>query len=96
MIPFELDANQPPKKVKAKYDYEPDYALLPGDFLLETLKELDLTMEQLSERSGISIQVINEIIAGTGLISQDIALSLEKVTGIPSRIWNNLESNYRS
>lgn len=40
-------------------------------------------------------KTINEIIKGKAPITPDTAVLLERVTGVPARMWNNLETNYR-
>ena len=41
------------------------------------------------------VQVINEIIKGKAPITHESAVVFERVTGVPARMWNNLEANYR-
>ena len=36
---------------------------------------------------------INEIIKGTKQVTQDTALQLERVLGVPAHAWMNLETN---
>jgi HTH-type transcriptional regulator/antitoxin HigA len=75
--------------------YEPDYAIAPGETLLETIEALDLTQKELAQRMGRPLKTINQIIKGTAQIMPETALQLEKVTGIPASFWNNAEANYR-
>jgi HTH-type transcriptional regulator/antitoxin HigA len=44
---------------------------------------------------GLSVKHINEVIKGIAPITHDTAICLEQVTGVPARIWNNLEANYQ-
>jgi addiction module HigA family antidote len=78
-----------------QYVYEPDYAVVPGETLKETLESLGMTQRDLSTRTGLSVKTINQIIKGKAPISPDTSILLEKGTGVPARFWNNLESNYR-
>lgn len=75
--------------------YEPDYAIAPGETLLETIEALDLTQKELAQRMGRPLKTINQIIKGTVQIMPETALQLEKVTGVPASFWNNAEANYR-
>lgn len=81
--------------MKTTYRYEPDYAIAPGETLLETIEALDLTQKELAQRMGRPLKTINQIIKGTAQIMPDTALQLEKVTGVPASFWNNAEANYR-
>ncbi len=77
-------------------DFEPDYAVPPGETLLEALEEAGLTQAELSRRAEISPKHTNRIIKGHAALTPDVALKLERVLGIPSRFWNALEANYRA
>lgn len=78
-----------------RHSYEADYAIPPGDTLKETLETLNLSQTDLASRTGLSIKHINQIIQGAAPITPETALMLEKVTGVPARLWNRLESNYQ-
>lgn len=83
------------KKTKQQYPYEPDYVTEPGDTLQETIDGLGISQKELAARTGFSTKHINQLISGDKRISPEAALRLEKVTGVPARFWNNLESNYQ-
>ncbi|NLW86663.1 MAG: ImmA/IrrE family metallo-endopeptidase [Planctomycetes bacterium] len=76
--------------------YEPDYALAPGETLAERLDELDMDQRELAIRLRMSAKCVNQMIRGKAPITHETAIKLERVTGIPSHVWNNLEMNYRS
>jgi len=78
-----------------RYPYRPDQVLPPGETLRETLEALDMTQTQLAQRTGLSGKHINQIIQGQSALTHETAISLERATGIPSRLWNSLESQYR-
>jgi len=75
--------------------YNSDLAIHPGEFLKETLEEIEMSQAELSRRLGRPIQVINEIIKGKKSITSTTALELEDVLGVPSHIWIGLESAYQ-
>ncbi len=75
--------------------FEPDYAVPPGETLLETIEHLGLTQKELAQRMGRPLKTINEMVKGVASITAETALQLEKVTGVPASFWNNAESNYR-
>lgn len=75
---------------------EPDYAIPPGETLRDRLADLGMTQAELAARTGLSTKHVNQIIQGVAHISADTAQRLELVTGIPARLWNRLEADYRS
>lgn len=78
-----------------KEAFAPDYAILPGETLLETLEALDMTRKELAIRIGFSEKHIIAILKGVAPITPRTALQLEKALGVPASFWNNLERNYR-
>ncbi len=80
---------------KIQNQYAPDYAVLPGETLLETLESLGMSQAELANRTGRPTKTINEIIKGKASITPETALQLERVFGVPASFWNNLERNYR-
>jgi HTH-type transcriptional regulator/antitoxin HigA len=80
---------------KEKPTYTPDYAIPPGETILEVLETRKITQTELAERLGRPKKTINEIIHGKAAITPGTALQLERALGIPARIWNNLEREYR-
>src|SRR6266536_1877318 len=75
--------------------YQPDYAIAPGATIRSTLVELGMTQADLAARTGLSLKHVNQIIQGAAPITHETALLLEKTTGVPARLWNSLEANYR-
>ncbi|MBZ0264062.1 HigA family addiction module antidote protein [bacterium] len=75
--------------------FRPDYAIPPGETLLESLEEHGMTQAELAKRTGMATKTINEIVKGKNALTPDTAIQLERVFGIPAQFWNNLEKNYR-
>jgi addiction module HigA family antidote len=75
---------------------KPDYAIPPGVTLQETIEFLGMSQSELAYRMDRPVKTINEIIKGKTAITPETALELEQVLGIPAKIWNNLETNYKS
>jgi HTH-type transcriptional regulator/antitoxin HigA len=73
-----------------------DYAVPPGETLRELLDEQGLTQRDLARRADLSPKHVNRLLQGLVPLSADVAQRLERVTGTPARIWNNLEAEYRS
>jgi addiction module HigA family antidote len=78
-----------------RYRYEPDYAVPPGHTLQETIDALGIDQRELAARTGLSAKHVNQVIKGVAPITQDTAIRLERVTGVPARLWNNLEVNFQ-
>ncbi len=79
------------------YDWEQqtDYAVPPGETLLETIKALDMTQVELAQRTGLSAKTVNLIIKGKQAITPETALQFERVLGVPARLWMNLEAGHQ-
>ncbi|MFH1329318.1 MAG: HigA family addiction module antitoxin [Actinomycetota bacterium] len=77
------------------YPYSPDYAVPPGETLLEVLEDRGLTQAELARRAGLSLKHVNLVAQGRVPISTEVALRLERVTGVPAAMWMNLETRYR-
>ncbi len=75
--------------------YEPDLVLPPGETLAEVLDDAGMTQAELSTRTGMSTKHVNQIVNGSAAITPETALLLERATGVPTRIWSNLEVRYR-
>jgi HTH-type transcriptional regulator/antitoxin HigA len=76
--------------------FTPNYAILPGESLVELLEAVGLSQADLAERTGRPKKTINEIAKGKAAITPETALQLERVLGLPSSYWNALEQNYRA
>ncbi len=83
------------RKHQERYAYEPDFAVPPGRTLQETIDALEMDQRELAKRTGLSVKHVNQVIKGVASITQDTAIRLERVTGVPARMWNSLEANYR-
>ncbi|TFB75307.1 addiction module antidote protein, HigA family [Cryobacterium glaciale] len=75
--------------------YVPDRISSPGETLRETLEALPLSQSDLAVRTGLSTKHISQIVLGTAALTHETAIKLERATGVPARLWNSLESQYR-
>jgi HTH-type transcriptional regulator/antitoxin HigA len=75
---------------------QPDYAVPPGNTILEFLEEVGMTQREFAFRAGLSAKHLNQLVKGTVSLSPDVAERLENVTGIKARFWNRLEADYQS
>jgi HTH-type transcriptional regulator/antitoxin HigA len=76
-------------------EYTPDYAVPPGETLLETIEVLGMSQAELATRTGRPLKTINEIIKGKASITPETALQLERVLRVPAKFWSSLERSYR-
>ena len=82
-------------KPKKKYQYNPDYAVPPGETIREVMESYGMAQNELAVRLETSVQTLNRIFKGEQPITYETANRLEMVTGTPANFWNKLESNYR-
>lgn len=75
--------------------FVPSYATPPGETLSETIRVLGICPDELARRMGFSPGTVNLILEGEATLDAGMALTLEKVTGVPAYVWNNLEQGYR-
>lgn len=80
---------------KKEYSFEPDFAIPPGETLKEVMESLEMSQKELATRTGLTVQTINRIFKGEQPITYETANRLELSTGVPARMWNNLEAQYR-
>ena len=73
-----------------------DLAIPPGETLVDEIAARRMSQTELAARLRRPVQAVNEIIHGKKAITDDMALNLGKVLGIPAAFWVNLEQNYRT
>lgn len=78
-----------------RFAWQPDWAVAPGEILLEALQDRGMSQSELARRMGRPVKTINEIANGKAAITPDTAIQLERALGISATFWNNLESAYR-
>ena len=77
------------------FEFTPDYAVPPGWTLLDLLEERGMTQAELAQRTDLSVKHINRLVKGHVPLSTDVALRLERVTGVSVRFWLTRESIYQ-
>ena len=79
-----------------RYPFEPDFAVAPGETLLEIIESLSMSQAELAVRAGLSAKTVNQIVQGKAPVTPETAIRLERVTGTLANFWLSLESNYRA
>jgi addiction module HigA family antidote len=79
----------------AKYTYQPDYAVAPGEVLADELEARGMTQKDLAERSGLSPDQLDSLAQANAAITPDTAVRLESALGMPVEYWLNLEARYQ-
>ena len=70
-------------------------AVPPGATIREQLEIRKIKQKEFALRMGLSEKHISRLINGQVELTQDVALRLENVLGVPASFWNNLECIYR-
>ena len=71
-----------------------DIAIPPGKILLDTIKALSISLDELARRMDRPTQELTSIIKGKKEITAGTATELEDVLGTPAHIWLSLERDY--
>ena len=74
--------------------FEPDYAVLPGDILAEYLRARGMSRAELSRRCGCSPKLVSEIVSGKAPIKPMMATRLEMVLQVKAGIWLGVQARY--
>lgn len=79
----------------ARYPYDPDYAVSPGEILAERLEVQGMTPSDLAHRCEISLAQIEAVLAAEQAIEPELARRLEAALDVDARIWLELEAQWR-
>jgi len=74
---------------------QPNYAVPTGDYVAEWMDDNGVIAAELGRRLGVSRKHVSELLSGKAPLSRGLAISLQEVTSIPARIWNQYEALYR-
>ena len=81
--------------VNRQNEFQPDYAISPGEILNDELMLRGMTLKELERRTGITSKHIISILKAKSIITPETAIKFERALGMPVRYWLNLESNYQ-
>jgi HTH-type transcriptional regulator/antitoxin HigA len=73
-----------------------NYAVAPGEYLEEWIDEQGLSQQRVADLLGCSRKQVNEIVNGRAPVTDDTAMRLERVVGIPADSWLRYEAAYRA
>lgn len=74
---------------------EYNFIAAPGEFIQEWMEETGINQAELARRLGVSRKHVSQLLTGKAALTPATALALERVTGVPARIWNRYETGYR-
>lgn len=75
---------------------ETNYAVAPGEYLAEWIDEYGVSQQCVADLLGYSRKQVNDIINGRTPVTDDIAIRLDRVVGIPADAWLRYEAAYRA
>ena len=81
--------------VDIKNEFEPDYAVSPGEILSVELTLRGMTQQELAKRTGLTPKHIISILKAKSTITPETAIKLERALGMPVEYWLNLEAHYQ-
>lgn len=73
-----------------------NYAVAPGEYLQEWIDEQGLSQQRVADLLGCSRKQVNELVNGHAPVTNDTAIRLERVVGIPADSWLRYEAAYRA
>jgi HTH-type transcriptional regulator / antitoxin HigA len=76
--------------------WQRDWAVAPGEILVEALEERGMSQSELARRMGRPTKTINEIANGKAAITPETAIQLELTLGVSAAFWNSVEASYRA
>lgn len=75
---------------------ETDYAVAPGEFLQEWIDDGEFTVHKLAQQLHWSDEKVSRFLEGKLAVDDKIADDLERVTSVPSRVWQKYEALFNS
>lgn len=76
-------------------EYQPDYAVTPGEVLSAELELRSMSQQELARRTGLTPKHLISILKAKSTITPETAIKLERALGMPADYWLNLESQYQ-
>lgn len=80
---------------KLTNEYQPDYAVAPGEVLQHELDIRNMSQRELANRTGLTPKHLISILNAKSSITPETAIKFERALGMPADYWLNLESIYQ-
>lgn len=77
------------------YEVEPNYAVPPGELLLDALEQRGISRSRAARMVGMTTYEFGLLLEGRKPLSDELAASLERTLGVPASFWLNAEKNYQ-
>ena len=74
--------------------YQPDYAVSPGEVLNFELQMRGIKKNALAKRTGLTPKHISDLLNAKSSLTVETAIKLERAIGMPVQFWMNLETEY--
>lgn len=74
--------------------WSPDWAVHPGEHLLEHIEARGLSQAELARLADLSPKLISTIVSGKNPVSPETAVKLERVLGVRASIWTGLQADW--
>lgn len=71
-----------------------DLLIHPGETISELLEERRITEMDLAQKTGISEELLSDVIHGRKAMSENLAMGLEYAFDVSKSFWLNLQANY--
>jgi len=75
---------------------QPNYAVPTGEFVKEWMDDAGVNAAELARRLGVSSKHVSELLRGLVALTAEVAVALERVSGVPAQHWSRLEATYRA
>jgi|WetSurSiteA1Bulk_404760.scaffolds.fasta_scaffold287521_1 plasmid maintenance system antidote protein VapI len=75
-------------------EHKPDYAVHPGELLLEVIESRKLELKNLFSCSSVQETYWRDVLDGKDTLDEETAQVLEDFTGVKSDIWLNTQKFY--
>lgn len=82
------------RKTYAPHELQPSTPIHPGEILKDELEASGISQRKFAAIIGVSYSVLNEVVNGKRPVTTEYALKIEAATGIPARLWVNMQSAY--
>ena len=67
----------------------------PGDYIKDIIEDLNLSRTELAIKLDVELETLNNLIDGKIDLDEELAYKLEKLTGVDSKTWLNLQESYK-